>query len=387
MTGLIDDNFKAELNRMEMLSPERETSNFYLVADKNTVEDPHIRIALEQAERYKVDAVFFRIFPEDPNRTPLPQIYIYHDTSIFLNEAEYAERHRRLWNAGIVPLIFIFTISSVKVLNCRQEPGVKDGKPVYSPFSAFEKLITAQHAFATRAISSGTLWDDPSFRDDFVLEKTAYYKLLHHLKLFREDLLKQKILSEQTVNRILVMAILVKYLNDRKDPAGNGVFKAGFFKQFSHSPIEDMDLAALFREKGSCVRLFDHLSEHFNGGIFILSEAEKAELAQADLYRIADFLKGDQDPCGQGLFWPLYSFEDLPVELISNIYEEFLAKKDKGVVYTPPMLVDFLLDQCLPLEAGTISWKILDPACGSGVFLVGAFKRLIHCLRMANDWK
>ncbi|MCI5222121.1 MAG: hypothetical protein D3924_05485, partial [Candidatus Electrothrix sp. AR4] len=63
------------------------------------------------------------------------------------------------------------------------------------------------------------------------------------------------------------------------------------------------------------------------------------------------------------------------------------AKNSKGVVYTPPMLVDFLLDQCLPLNAATLSWKVLDPACGSGVFLVGAFKRLIQCWRIANDWK
>lgn len=144
----------------------------------------------------------------------------------------------------------------------------------------------------------------------------------------------------------------------------------------------------IFREKGSCIRLFDHLSLHFNGNIFELTDNEKAELYQAALSPIADFLKGDQEPTGQRLFWPLYSFEDLPVELISNIYEEFLAKKDsKGVVYTPPMLVDFLIDQVLPLDANTLSWKILDPACGSGIFLVGAFKRLIQCWRLANDWE
>ncbi|MCI5123361.1 MAG: hypothetical protein D3925_02500 [Candidatus Electrothrix sp. AR5] len=160
----------------------------------------------------------------------------------------------------------------------------------------------------------------------------------------------------------------------------------GFFRQFSSTDKDQ--LAALFGETGSCIKLFEHLSEHFNGGIFKLTNQEKGELEQADLSDIAAFLKGNQEPAsGQYLFWPLYSFEDLPVELISNIYEEFLAEKNKGVVYTPPMLVDFLLDQCLPLDAATLSWKILDPACGSGVFLVGAFKRLIQCWRIANDWK
>jgi len=394
MTGLIDDNFKSELNRMEMLPPEGETSNFYLVADKVTVEDPHIRIALEQAERYHAHAVFFRIFPEATKQSPIPQVYIYYDTALTLDRQNwFAETHRRLWNAGVVPLVYIFTVSDVKVLNCRQEPKVDkvSAKPVYSPFHKLEKLVATEHAFVTRALSSGTLWDDPAFKRDFSLEKTAYYKLLYHLRAFRERLIspKKKILTEQVANRLLVMAILVKYLNDRIDSSRNRVFQTGFFCQFSHANADD--LATIFREPGSCVRLFDELSKHFNGRIFELAKDERAELAAADLSPVADFLQGDQDPSGQGLFWPLYSFNDLPVELISNIYEEFLAKKDqessKGVVYTPPMLVEFLLDQCLPISAETLNWKIIDPACGSGVFLVSAFKRLIQCWRLANSWK
>lgn len=394
MNGLIDEYFKAELNRMEMLPPEGETSSLYFVADKATTKDPHIRIALEQAERYKTHAVFFRIFSKASNRSPLPQIYIYYDTDISLDKQNwYAEIHRRLWNAGTVPLVYIFTASDVKVINCRQEPKIdKDtAKPVYSPFHKFEKLLAVEHEFVTRAISAGTLWDDPAFKSDFILGRTAYYKLLSHLKAFRAQLIspKKKVLTEPVANRLLVMAILVKYLNDREDSAQNRVFRQGFFRQFSRSNTDD--LASLFREKGNCIKLFDHLSKHFNGRIFELTEEERAELLKADLSPIADFLKGDQEPSGQGLFWPLYSFDDLPVELISNIYEEFLAKKDKessrGVVYTPPMLVEFLLDQCLPLDTKTLDWKILDPACGSGVFLVGAFKRLIHCWRMANEWK
>ncbi|RWX46746.1 N-6 DNA Methylase [Candidatus Electrothrix aarhusensis] len=391
MNGSNEDIFRKELNRMEMLRPDGELSSLYFVQDKEQAE-PRIRIALEQAERYQANAVFFRIFPAGNNRSPIPQIYIYHDTALSLDQAKYAELHRRLWNAGIPPLVFILTASQVKVLNCRQEPKIdpESKQPIFTPFRRFEKILAAERAFAAREIAAGTLWEDPAFKNDFVLEKTAYFKLLTHLKLFRLDLLALNTLPEPTVNRLLVMAILVKYLNDRKDAAGNRVFAKGFLRQFSHANNDDV--ASLFSEKGSCIKLFDHLSKHFNGGIFELTDDEKAELEQADLSEVATFLKGDQDPTsGQLFFWPLYSFEDLPVELISNIYEEFLAKKDakssKGVVYTPPMLVDFLLDQCLPLNAETLSWKILDPACGSGVFLVGAFKRLIQCWRIANDWK
>jgi hypothetical protein len=388
MNGLNDNIFRDELNRMEMLRPDGELSSLYFVAEKDAVE-PRIRIALEQAGRYQADAVFFRIFPVGDNRSPIPQIYIYYNTALSLDEAHYAGIHRRLWNAGTPPLVFILTAGQVKILNCRQKPEIdKDSKePVLTPFRTLEKIVAADRAFATREIASGTLWENTKFENDFVLEKTAYFQLLTHLKSFRQELLALQILSEPTVNRILVMAILIKYLNDRQDSAGNRVFSEGFLRRFSHANNDDIE--SLFLEKGSCIRLFDHLSRHFNGGIFELTDNEKEELYQADLSPIAVFLKGDEDPTGQMLFWPLYSFEDLPVELISNIYEEFLAKKDdsNGVVYTPPMLVDFLIDQCLPLDAKKLSWKILDPACGSGIFLVGAFKRLILCWRMANDWK
>ena len=390
MCGWIDDNLRDELNRMEMLRPQGDLSSLYFVAHKDTVE-PRIRIALERAEHYCANAVFFRIFPENDNRSPIPQIYIYYDTALSINETYYASIHRRIWNAGVVPLVFILTAGQVKILNCRQEPGIDNvsQKPVFTPFSELETILTVDRAFAAREISAGTLWEDKKFKNDFVLEKTAYFKLLTHLKSFRQNLLALKILAEPTVNRILVMAILVKYLSDRQDSAGNRVFEEGFLCQFSRENNDSIE--SLFREKGGCIKLFNNLSERFNGGIFELTDIEKAEVAQADLSPIADFLKGDLKPTGQMLFWPLYSFEDLPVELISNIYEEFLAKKDKndnkGVVYTPPMLVDFLLDQCLPLNKQSLSWKILDPACGSGIFLVGAFKRLIQCWRMANDWK
>jgi hypothetical protein len=392
MTGLINEQFKAELNRMEMLSLEGETSSLYFVADKENTKDPHIRIALEEAEGYEAKAVFFRIFPEDPKRSPLPQVFIYHDTALTSDkQSSYAEKHRRLWNAGIVPLMFILTTSEVKILNCRLAPDIDKAtnEPDFTPFHSLEKILIANRSFAAREIASGTLWENPKFKNDFALENTAYYKLLSYLKAFREKLVAQKKLTKPVINRLLVMAILVKYLNDRRDSKGNRVFQDGFFCQFSISNTSD--LASLFREQGSCIRLFDHLSVHFNGRIFELAAFERIELETADLSLIADFLEGTRDPSGQGLFWPLYSFDDLPVELISNIYEEFLAKEDedngKGVVYTPPMLVDFLLDQCLPLKRESLDWKILDPACGSGVFLVGAFKRLIHCWRIANDWK
>ncbi len=69
------------------------------------------------------------------------------------------------------------------------------------------------------------------------------------------------------------------------------------------------------------------------------------------------------------------------VELISSIYEQFAhsvagaAAGVQGLHYTSVNLVDLALDQVMDDLQGTA--KVLDPACGSGVFLVEAMRRLV----------
>jgi hypothetical protein len=96
-----------------------------------------------------------------------------------------------------------------------------------------------------------------------------------------------------------------------------------------------------------------------------------------------------------------YAFQVIPVEILGQIYEQFLGKvitmtdkglaiEDKpevrkagGVYYTPQYIVDYIVRQTLgPLLADqtpeTIAnLTILDPACGSGSFLLGAYRYLL----------
>ncbi|MFX9015998.1 N-6 DNA methylase, partial [Acinetobacter baumannii] len=77
------------------------------------------------------------------------------------------------------------------------------------------------------------------------------------------------------------------------------------------------------------------------------------------------------------------------VEVISNIYELFVSDPTDSV-YTPPALVRLILDEVLDdaridriIDDGEI---VLDPACGSGIFRVEAFKRVVLRWRARNDW-
>lgn len=113
-----------------------------------------------------------------------------------------------------------------------------------------------------------------------------------------------------------------------------------------------------------------------NGKVFELSSDEKTLLKKTDLTPLKDFLSATLEG-KQYVLWKLYSFQHLPVELISGIYEEFLPK-EVGTIYTPPFLAQFLVDQSMPMNEPKEKFKVFDPACGSGVFLVLAFKRLIE---------
>lgn len=103
-----------------------------------------------------------------------------------------------------------------------------------------------------------------------------------------------------------------------------------------------------------------------------------------------------------------YEFSVLPAEILGHVYEQFLGKvirlteghravvEDKpevkkagGVYYTPSFIVDYIVHQTVvkqtegktPKEVSEL--RVLDPACGSGSFLIGAYQ---HLLDWHRDW-
>jgi hypothetical protein len=83
--------------------------------------------------------------------------------------------------------------------------------------------------------------------------------------------------------------------------------------------------------------------------------------------------------------WKQYSFNYIPVEVLSHLYQHF-AQKGKGAVFTPPLVADLMLDHAMPYSKITGQETVFDPTCGSGIFLVGAFRRLVHHWQSQNEW-
>ncbi len=90
------------------------------------------------------------------------------------------------------------------------------------------------------------------------------------------------------------------------------------------------------------------------------------------------------------LFWVLnrFDFTQVSADLIGRIYEQYvdeLERKRKGQFYTPSQVVNYILDQVGYQGPAIIGKRVLDPACGSGRFLVEAARRLIPELKKQHD--
>jgi hypothetical protein len=138
---------------------------------------------------------------------------------------------------------------------------------------------------------------------------------------------------------------------------------------------------------------FPRLRQEFNGTMFDTAlDDEERHIDKIHLEILADFLGRHDMESGQMSlgFWA-YDFRYIPVEIISAIYEEFMKdadvekKRSEGAYYTPRHLAETTLHVALEGRvAGSLHWRVLDPACGSGIFLVGMFNLLAEQWRREN---
>jgi type I restriction-modification system DNA methylase subunit len=155
---------------------------------------------------------------------------------------------------------------------------------------------------------------------------------------------------------------------------------------------------------------FQKADDIYNSGLFHFRD-EKGRAEPPDTLTLS--LQIDDKPLKDiiaNLYYPEspYEFSVLPADILGQVYEQFLGKvirltaghqakvEDKpevkkagGVFYTPTYIVDYIVKNTVgkliegksPKQIGKI--KILDPACGSGSFLIQAYQFLLDYHR---DW-
>jgi hypothetical protein len=357
-----------------------------LVADYKHDNRPPDEVAMmEKARSYGAHSVFFEASRN--GRSPVAQAFIFVSAGPS-DDTNFAELHKRLWSWGGVPLLYRKTPGLVQLFRCAHNPDFVSatGEIVCKPIKTLKIAVAIAHRDAwwdATRLRNGSLWDDP-FVCKLMLSasKTAHKKLIEAVKQLNNDLNEEGILKKHIRRKLLILSLLIAYLEER------GVFPSDYFGQFLNGATRFFEVLANGK---ALVALLDALEERFNGHVFILDDADRSLLkASTQLARFARLVEAHEEPGGQLTLWQLYSFKDLPVELISHIYQLFVHDSGSSV-YTPPFLVRLMLEEALSWERlDRLQQReevILDPACGSGVFLVEAYKRLVLHWRSRNQWK
>ncbi|MBI2927262.1 MAG: N-6 DNA methylase [Verrucomicrobia bacterium] len=342
--------------------------------------------ALNRARKHGANHVFFRRFPES-GRASIPQAYVFDNMKGGWSRDDLTKLQWELWNSHEVPLCFIFQPDNIDILSCWTKPEFFDattGQKAYRPNDAIVLAGDVQaeldkfNQYSGDALENGSFWDDQRNAKLADRAHAAHDSLIKAIIELDEELSEKRILPEPLRRKLLVICLMLKYLEDRE------VLDAADFAKFRPGAKQ---LFQVLESAKSFVGLLEAQAKRFNGDVFQLSSEEKQLLRDrdAELGRFAGVLDGKTSNRQMHL-WKLYSFEHLPVEVISYIYQRFV-RGAVGAVYTPPFLVDFLLGEAMPYAQISDDFRVIDPACGSGVFLVAAFKRLVNSWRYSRGWR
>lgn len=300
--------------------------------------------------------------------------------------------HEAAWNVGVAPLLWIITPTDIRLFDCYASPPRESADQVAGqPLDVFslldsERLRLLESMCGRLATETGAFWSS-AIGKRIDRRHRVDRALLNEIKALEELLTAvpsaagiAALSDEQEIRaardfaqRLIGRCIFTSYLVDR-----------GIAEPFLPDSLP-ADVVAMFGSVDRAFELFNWLRSTFNGDLFPMDDpgAEHQRLSDEHLVLIRDFAEARSLVNGQRGQGRLFRFryDAIPVDLISAIYQQFArssaAKKARvqGLHYTPVELVHLTLDPVF--EGLSPDARVIDPTCGSGAFLVEAFRRLV----------
>lgn len=285
------------------------------------------------------------------------------------NQEENRKRNKKIWNAQI-PVTIVCGTGDVKIYNgC----SIDRQECVLSQVEYFSvDKIDENLPFSYWDITNQNFWNKYTLQ--FSTEKLND-RLLRNLSDITKKL--KSLYHVSFATKLMLRLIFIRYLIDR----GVDLDYTGFSSDVQASKESFLELLT---DKEELYALFSHLKGKFNGNLFELDkEINETSLTTEVLQLLHDFLSANIDTeTGQLSFFDLYDFNIISAELISNIYEILLGNEGRekdNAFYTPQYLVDYILDNSIsPFVKDNGKCKVLDPSCGSGIFLVESYRRMVE---------
>ena len=284
--------------------------------------------------------------------------------------------HQAIWNFNESPIAIIVENNVVEIFNGF---AIDENKQLLKRLGGNETL----NDFTYFELVTGKTWE--KYNDDIDHKNRVDYRLLENIEAVQKRL-KEKGLTQTTANALLGKVIFFRYLIDRN-------------VRLNYQEKElwnNEDLCNCLSNRNDFVAFIRHIENKdsgFNGDLFRISESEFSTIDQDALDILIRLLRSEEISTGQQSLFDMYDFSILPIEFISNMYEKFIGKENQeneGAYYTPTFLVDYIVSETIGKklkESNDYNCKVLDPACGSGIFLVESLRKIIEKYIEINEIK
>lgn len=307
----------------------------------------------------------------------IPFVYLVTTT----DEDAAREAHRKIWSQGLVPLVIFCTedkvYTSVGFEFSYEKWGPRNTAISISELGHGTELPPGLEVFHARNLSSQIGLRDLAINPESRVDR----RLLHSLKGLRAYLTTKGLSDPELVNLLIGRFLYLYALLDRELIPNDWLRPYGGIDSFVR------DTESLTAER--CWNLFDAIDHLLNGTVFPIKENQRHSVSDTHVRALRDCLKLGHlfDGAGQQISFLDFDLSTIQTETLSAIYEDFIdaenrgrdsSKRADGAFYTPPYLVDFLIDRVdenRPITAGV---TILDGTAGSGAFLVAAFRRILE---------
>jgi type I restriction-modification system DNA methylase subunit len=298
--------------------------------------------------------------------------------------------HRQVWSQGLVPFLIISTPD--EVLICKGFSYTKDrwdqsvdsidwaSISLTNTSSSTNSVISPLFGLRASRLRSSLFWRehaiDVSGRVDQVI--LAGLSTLSQNLIYDADVAKR--LDHVCANGLIGKMLYLYFLVDR------GAITQAWAHKRGHTGIDLLNPQAQW-SKTAFWKLLADLDSIFNGSIFPLSMKERAPIDATHIHLVKSVLKFGAQAQSNGAVQLGFIDVDLSVirvETLSAVYEQFLEnvqsgeRRKVGAFYTPPFLVDLVLDRIEDEQPFRDGITVLDPSAGSGVFLVGAYRRILE---------
>jgi len=314
--------------------------------------------------------------------------------SLKTNKESAFQVRRYGWNSG-ASVSILTNFEEFSIYDCSKKPSATESSTVARlKYFTYEQLLKEfdffYDIFSREAVVKGRfdsyIKSDTAKKGTQTPDKEFVVSLDKWRKFIAIDIAKSNLkLNEDELNfavqLIIDRLIFLRFCEDR------GVETYGQLKTAVSKGDAYKNLCGVFKDADN----------KYNSGLF---DFKKDQITQT-LKVTNKIIKG----IVEDLYSPNceYDFKALPVEVLGNAYEQFLGKvirinkahhavieekpevrKAGGVYYTPEYIVDYIVENTLgklikgktPKEIEKI--KVVDPACGSGSFLLGAFQYLLN---------